>query len=438
MTSAVILAGGKGTRLADRLGAMPKAMVDVAGKPLLERQIHHLVAFGVTDIVLLVNHGAQYIANFVAGLVDLDVRIRIVNDGEPRGTAGAAIAALDHLCDRFIVVYGDTLINVDLAALVRAHMRAHADITLLLHPNDHPQDSDIVEVDDEGWVRRIHPYPHSAGNFLPNSVNAALYVVEKRALLPYRAWTVPSDFGKDVFPAMLASGANIFGYSSFEYIKDVGTPQRLEKVERDLRNGVVDRARLTVPQKAVFVDRDGTLNVHRGFIKDAEQLELLPGVANGIRRLNENEFRVVVVTNQPVVARGETSLAQLHRIHAKLETLLGREGAFVDAIFFCPHHPDKGFVGEVSALKIDCDCRKPKTGLVDRAVRAINIDISRSWLIGDTMRDILTAARANLRSILVTTGDTNSGGGPDAKPDFVRTDFGDAVDTILSLSERAQ
>jgi histidinol-phosphate phosphatase family protein len=261
-------------------------------------------------------------------------------------------------------------------------------------------------------------------------------VIEKRALAPYLQAAAPSDFGKNLFPTMVEAGARILGRSSFEYIKDLGTPTRLEKVERDLRNGVVDRASLTVPQRAVFLDRDGTLNIHRGLITAADQFDLLPGVATGIRRLNENEFRVILVSNQPVIARGEATFAQLQHIHNKLETLLAEEGAFLDAIYFCPHHPDKGFDGEISALKIDCDCRKPKTGMVDHAAKALNVDLSRSWMVGDTTRDILMAKRAGLRSIRVMTGDEFEIGNYSAKPHYICDSFGEAIDTSIGLSER--
>jgi D,D-heptose 1,7-bisphosphate phosphatase len=437
MTQAVILAGGKGTRLAARLGGLPKALVDVAGTPLLERQIRYLAGYGVKHIVLMVNHGAEYIASFVAAREWGGVTIELIDDGEPRGTAGAVLAALDRLADSFFVIYGDTLVNVDLVSLLETHQRMGADATLLLHPNDHPQDSDIVETNNDGWVHRIHPYPHPPGQYLPNQVNAALYLIEKRVLLPYRQAQTPLDFGKDLFPIMVDAGARLFGRSSFEYIKDLGTPKRLEKVERDLRSGVVARASLAVRQKAVFVDRDGTLNVHRGLLKDAVQLDLLPGVGSGIRRLHEHEFRVVVVTNQPIIARGDATLAQLRHIHNKLETLLAAEGAFLDAIYFCPHHPDRGFDGEITELKVDCNCRKPKTGMVEEAAKAMNIDLSRSWMVGDTMWDVLMAARASLRSILVTTGEFGASGNDETKPEFVCDTFASAVDTILGFSERS-
>jgi histidinol-phosphate phosphatase family protein len=233
---------------------------------------------------------------------------------------------------------------------------------------------------------------------------------------------------------MLAAGARIRGYSSFEYIKDLGTPKRLWKVERDLARGVVARASLKIPQKAVFVDRDGTLNVHREFLNDPDQISLLPGVASGIRRLNDLEFRVVVVTNQPVVARGEASLAQLRRIHNKLETLLGDEGAYLDAIYVCPHHPDAGYAGEVPHLKIDCDCRKPKRGLIDRAAKDLHVELSRSWMIGDSGRDMLAAERAGLRSIQVLTGDAEVNKFS-ARPEFVCQDFASAIDIIADTTE---
>lgn len=187
-------------------------------------------------------------------------------------------------------------------------------------------------------------------------------------------------------------------------------------------------------QKAVFVDRDGTLNVHRGYISSPDQIELLRGVAHGVKALNEAQYRVVVVTNQPVVARGDVSLAQLEQIHGSLDSLLRAEGAFLDAIYFCPHHPDGGVEGEIAALKIKCTCRKPNTGLIERAAREMNIDPARLWMIGDSWRDVLMAKRAGLRSILVETGEFGTTMESGAAPDFVCAEFGDAVDTIFDQS----
>lgn len=431
MTQAIILAGGRGTRLASRLNGKPKPLVDIDGVPLLQRQIEALAQNGIDDIVLLVNHAADQIESFIAGL-SLPLNITIIDDGFPRGTAGATLACLDRLQERFVVVYGDTLFDLDVRHMLAEHCASGADATLLLHPNDHPADSDLVELDGQDWIRAFHPYPHPTDAWLRNLVNAAFYIVDRRALEPWVGRMEIGDFAKDLFPAMLSEGARLKGHISFEYIKDVGTPERLDKAEKHLRTGLVARARRDRSQRAVFLDRDGTLNEQRGHIAQAEALELIPEAANAVRRLNEAEYRVVLVTNQPVLARGETDEAGLALIHAKLESDLGRYGAYLDAIYYCPHHPHRGYEGEVPELKCDCDCRKPATGMVKAAASAMNIDLSLSWMIGDSTADVAMAQAAGLRSILVDTGEGGRDGKYPAEPTHRAPSIVQAVDLILA------
>lgn len=430
MTQAVILAGGKGTRLADRLNGRPKPLVDVNGTPLLELQVRTLTHHGIDDIVVLVNHAADQIQAFFEER-QLTSRVRLFDDGAPRGTAGALLACLDELDDQFIVVYGDTLFDIDIGHMLAAHEASGADATLLLHPNDHPADSDLVEIDASGRVQAFHGYPHPHGAELRNLVNAAFYIVEKKALLAWRNLPVPCDFAKDLFPAMVRADAHISGYVSFEYIKDLGTPKRLDKVERHLRSGVVQRASRQHLQKAVFLDRDGTLNVLRDYVRRPEDFELLPHAAEAVRALNNAEYRVVVVTNQPVLARGEATFDDLRRIHNRLESQLGDAGAYVDAIYFCPHHPDAGFAGEVPALKIACNCRKPQPGMMLEAMTAMNIRATDSWMIGDSTADMLAARRAGLRSVLVATGEAGRDEKFSAAPDFRFAHIGAAAHFIV-------
>ena len=158
-------------------------------------------------------------------------------------------------------------------------------------------------------------------------------------------------------------------------------------------------------QKAIFIDRDGTINRYVGFLRDLDQLELLPGVAKAIQIINQSEYLVIVVTNQPVIARGEVTYEKLQEIHNKMETLLAKEGAFLDAIYFCPHHPDKGFAGEVASLKVECDCRKPKPGMILQAAIDYNIDLKASWMVGDGENDIVAGKAACCRTALVGTGE---------------------------------
>ena len=432
MKQAVILAGGKGTRLRERLGHLPKPLIDICGVPLLERQILLAKKHGFTQVLILVNHAAGDIVDYCASKQNWELDIHCIDDGMPRGTAGATLAVFDRLASEFLVMYGDTMLEVDLTRFHDYHRQiGDVSATLFLHPNDHPMDSDLVEMDDEGIISAFHGYPHDPNRFYPNLVNAALYWVRQEALAPWRQDSRALDFGKDLFPAMLQRGLKLRGYNSPEYIKDIGTPARLDRVCADFASGKIDRSSLDRAQPMVFVDRDGTINREVDHLNAPDQFELLPGVEEAIKRLNHSDYRCCVVTNQPVIARGELSFDGLRQIHNKMETLLGRRGAFVDRIYYCPHHPDKGFPGERAELKIDCDCRKPKTGMIDRAVQEFHGARECSWLIGDASVDIETARRAGLKSVLVETGYAGLDYREWAMPDATVPDLGSAVSFIL-------
>lgn len=432
MKQVVILAGGKGTRLRERLGNLPKPLIDLCGMPLLERQILLAKQYGITRVLILVNHASDQIIDFCARRDHWGMDIRCVDDGIPRGTAGATLAVFDHLADEFLVMYGDTMLAVDLERFYTFHAQSpDAAATLLLHPNDHPHDSDLVAVDDAGHILGFHPYPHDPSRDYPNLVNAALYWIRKSALAPWRAEQGMLDFAKDLFPRMLGRGNRLRGYKSPEYIKDIGTPERLDRVCADFRSGKIERARLDHPQAMVFIDRDGTINREVNHLHDPAQLELLEGAGAAIRKLNASSYRCCVITNQPVIARGECSVDGMRAIHNRLETLLGRQGAYLDHIYYCPHHPDSGFPGERRELKVDCDCRKPATGMIDRAAIDFNIERGRSWLIGDSSTDIETARRAGLKSVLVETGYAGLDYRWWAVPDATAPDLAAAVSYIL-------
>jgi histidinol-phosphate phosphatase family protein len=410
-------------------------MIPVAGKPLLEHQVGLAKKHGFTDLIFFVHHRADLIEQYFGDGAKFGVKIRHVLEKEPLGTAGAVLAGLEFLADRFVVMYGDTMVNVDLQRLWHAHENARAAATLLLHPNDHPFDSDLVEVDADSRVVAFHNRPHPPEVWRQNLVNAGLYVLEKSAISEFRSQNSEArtiDFGKDIFPELVARGEKLLGYNSPEFIKDIGTPERYDRICDQFAAGIVQRSSLATPQRAVFLDRDGTLIPDKDCLRNADGLELLPGVAEAIHELNHNGWRTVVVTNQPVIAKGFCDEAELQRIHNKLETLLGREHAFLDRIYFCPHHPEKGFPGERPELKIACDCRKPKTGMIKKAVAELNLDLSQSWFIGDTTTDVQTARNAGVKSVLLRTGH----GGADARhavqPDFSSDNLLDAVKLILS------
>jgi histidinol-phosphate phosphatase family protein len=303
----------------------------------------------------------------------------------------------------------------------------------LLHPNNHPQDSDLVDVDEQGCITAFYPYPHEAQRYFPNLVNAALYVFEKTALEDYQELKGALDFGKHLFPKMLLDGKKLYGYRSPEYIKDAGTPERLDQVEADFQAGRIQYGSFAHPAPAVFLDRDGTLNIEKNHIRAVAELELIPHVAQAVRRLNDSHYRTIIITNQPVIARGDCSVVQLKEIHNKLETLLGQEGAYVNAIYYCPHHPDRGFPGERAELKILCSCRKPAPGLIEQATQDLHLDREQSWFIGDSTVDIMTAQNAGLKSILVRTGHAGGDNTYRIKADFEFFDLNRSVDFIIDV-----
>ena len=142
-----------------------------------------------------------------------------------------------------------------------------------------------------------------------------------------------------------------------------------------------------------------------GFLRNIDDFELIDGVADAIKEINASGYLAIVVTNQPVVARGEISFEELEQIHNKMETLLGAEGAYLDAIYFCPHHPHKGYEGERPELKFDCDCRKPKPGMLLKAAEDFNIDLGQSWMVGDGENDIKAGMAAGCHTALIGTED---------------------------------
>ena len=181
----------------------------------------------------------------------------------------------------------------------------------------------------------------------------------------------------------------------------MGTPDRYREVGEDISSGKVAAKSLVNKQKAIFLDRDGTINKYVGFLRNIDDFELISGVSDAIKMINKAGYLAIVVTNQPVIARGEITWEELNEIHNKMETLLGREGAYLDDIFVCPHHPDSGFEGEIKELKIDCNCRKPKPGMILDAAKKYNIDLKESYMIGDSDNDVKAGEAAGCKCIKV-------------------------------------
>ena len=197
----------------------------------------------------------------------------------------------------------------------------------------------------------------------------------------------------------------VAAYDSPEYVRDMGTPDRYYRVQKDFKEGIVQHKNLKQKQKAIFLDRDGTINKYKGFIRNVEDIELLPEVTEAIKKINNMGYLAIVVTNQPVIARGEVTIEQLEEMHNKIETLLGNEGAYIDGLYYCPHHPDKGYDGEIPELKIKCNCRKPEPGMLLKASEDFNIDLEKSWMVGDSKNDIIAGKKAGCKTGVIDIND---------------------------------
>lgn len=403
------MAGGRGTRISELFPDIPKPLIPIENIPVLEREIISLRDQDFTDIILTIGYKADKIKSYFGDGNKWGVKIEYFVEDKPLGNAGA-LFFLD-LKEDFLLLNADAVFDVDFNRMVAFHKQHGGLVTLFTHPNSHPYDSGLIIAGENGEVEKWLAKEDERPLYYKNRVNAGLHIISPKVL--EMSGMNKEEIGKEIDGKVkkvdldrqilkpLCGTETMFCYDSPEYVKDMGTPERFHQVEEDFEKGVVQAKNLKNKQKAIFLDRDGTINKYVGFLRKEEEFELLPGVTDAIKRINKSGYLAVVVTNQPVIARGEVTFEGLETIHNKMETLLGKEGAYLDAIYFCPHHPHSGYEGEVKELKIDCDCRKPKPGMLLKAAKDLNIDLSQSYMVGDSESDIKAGKAAGCKTVLL-------------------------------------
>lgn len=424
---AVILAGGKGTRLKELTAEIPKPMVKVGDKPIIEHQVLLLKSYKVKNILIIVNHLKQPLIDHLGNGENFGVNITYFEENEPLGTSGAFPLFAERLEDTFLVVYGDVMFDMDIKRLSDFHTENKADATLVIHPNDHPHDSDLVETDANHRITAFHSKPHQSDSYKKNLVNAGVYVFSK-SVIDHLPGAVKGDFGKDIFPQWIHS-LKVYGYNTPEYLKDMGTLDRLAKVTNDLTSGKIARRNLKNKQAAIFLDRDGVINEDRHLIHKPEDLVLYPFAAASIKKINSSDYLSIVTTNQSVVARNLCTIEELEYIHKKLDSDLGAAGAKLDQLYYCPYHPDKGYPEENPLYKKEHPWRKPAPGMLLQGAADFNIDLSQSYMIGDRESDILAGKNAGCKTIAVRTG--HGYRKATTNPHYIFRDLQAAVDFIV-------
>jgi len=446
----IIMAGGRGTRISSLFPDIPKPLIPIKdkngiSKPVLEWELCSLRDQGFTEMILTVSHMADKIIDYLGDGSKLGVKIQYFVEEKPLGNAGALFKLRDQLgFEPFLLLNADAVFDIDFNRITAFHMKKKAEcsglVTLFTHPNSHPYDSGLIISEASGAVISWLTKEDNRPPYYKNRVNAGLHVIDpavldmmtsRTGLNPDKIGTesedgkiIKVDLDRQVLKPLCGTGT-MFAYDSPEYVKDMGTPERFYSVQHDFETGVVESKNLKNRQKAIFIDRDGTINRYVGFLRDIDEFELIDGVAEAIKQINSSEYLAIVITNQPVIARGEVTVEELDEIHMKLETELGKRGAYIDGLYYCPHHPDKGFDGEIPELKFDCDCRKPKPGLILQASKDFNIDLENSWMIGDGKNDVEAGKNAGCKTVLINSSSEDYG--QDLTVDSLKT----AVDSLF-------
>lgn len=427
---AIILAAGKGTRLGEATKKTPKPLVRIGDTPVIVYQIKLLRSHNIRDIYILTDYLEDQFPLTLGSGKKWDVTLHFVHVDSSLGPAGVLTTLQNTISDDFLLFYGDVMVNFDVQRLIEFHKSKRALLTLVTHPNLHPQDSDLLDTDQNDKVIKWYPKPHPRGQYR-NLVNAGVYALSP-AIFSYLPRFEYSDLGRDLLPILIEQKNQVYSYLSCEYFHDMGTPDRLALVTADVLSGKFSRLHGMHKRKAVFLDRDGVLIDLVDQLHRKRDVKLTPSAAKAVQLINHSEFLAITITNQPMFARGLLTYSKWRKIQNKIDTLLAAHVAKLDAVYYCPHHPDV-YPGNTKKYNITCDCRKPATGMLQRAIHDFNIDTSNSFFVGDSTTDICTAQNMGIQSILVRTGLAGKDGKFDVKPTFTEQDILGAIQKILSL-----
>jgi len=392
VNQAVIICGGKATRLVDSGEMTPKSLIKIGNLSVLEHLIVALNSKGVTQILLLLGQYASEIVNY---LQSKGVKFDFCVEENPLGTGGSLLNAVNKLDEAFFVIYGDLVLDTNLEDLRKSFSTHNADLCLMGRATDHLFDSDILVADENNRVIKYLRKPGSESTEFQNLANCGIYLFRRTVILEQKSLfldKIPVDLDSEIIPKLVEKQARVYVVRSNGYVQDMGTPERLSRVRRDYSLGLV----VNEPRPTAILDRDGVINRDIGHVRKVEDFIFLEGAIDAINLIQKKGYRIIVITNQPVLARGESTLSEILRMHAKLDHELAKTGSYISNYYVCPHYPEKGFQGEIIDLKVECSCRKPKISLYEKANSEFPILKEKSFAVGDRISDALAAKNFGL------------------------------------------
>jgi D,D-heptose 1,7-bisphosphate phosphatase len=389
VTQCAVLAGGLGTRLGSLTEATPKPLLSRGGRPFLAWLLRELSRFGVNEFVLLTGHLSEEIERALPAIqATLPRRVSISVSREPRraGTGGAVFHARDRLHDRFLLCNGDSLFDTNIAAMLADAVRDDPEVMgrMMLRQLPDASRSGVVTMDgDRVTTFRERPPPGT-----PGIINAGVYLFRRAMLDLLRP---DCSLEADIMPA-LAAGGSLRGTVGEGYFRDIGVPEDFDRANDEL---LALRGR-----RALFLDRDGVVNIDHGHVGSRERFEWVPGALDAIRLATSAGWHVFVVTNQSGVARGFYDVVAVNDLLAWIADEARRHGGTIDDTRFCPFHPNAAR----PRFRALSDWRKPGAGMLRDLIRAWELDPARCLMIGDQPTDMRAAADAGISGHLFSGG----------------------------------
>jgi D,D-heptose 1,7-bisphosphate phosphatase len=383
---AAILIGGKGTRLGDAVRDTPKPLLEVCGRPFVEHVMLNLRRFGFNDFILLAGYQAGIVHQkygpdsvFAA---ELQATISVIVEPSPMGTGGALKYARDQLQDEFLLLNGDSIFDfnyLDLCNCTYTREPTNWLGRVALLPVENATRYGFVD-SERNMIKAFREKPTEPESGM---INSGVYWLRSE-VLDYIEDS-PCSLEQQVFPR-LAAEKRLIGRDYSGFFIDIGIPEDLQSARQNLSNNL--------RKPAAFLDRDGTINHDDGYTHQIEEFKWIDGAKAAIKKLNDAGYLVFLVTNQAGIARGYYDATAVHALHDWMQSQLALEGAHIDDIRYCPHHPE----GSIPALAIACDCRKPGTAMLDSLIEEWNPDLTRSFMLGDSDKDAQAGAAVGIRS----------------------------------------